>query len=272
MNEGYQTFRIMYAGALHSVMGNCIEIFSQKNPWIKFEMTGVGSREGAKRLLAGEKYDIIALADQALFEELLSPDLVKEYLVFATDQIVIGYDRFSKSSKEINQNNWTEVLLQPQVKFSRCDHNLAPCGYRTLVVWQLAEKYYNIPNLYKNLDAACSATYPKSLDLVGALLEGKIDYAFLYSSEAIKLGFPYIKLPSRINLSNPAYADDYYRAAVSVESTTPGKNVIIHGKPIEFAIGVSNSTKYPALAQEFIDFLIGVEGNAVLEECGFVPC
>lgn len=266
--------KIMNAGALHRVIGNCIKIFSLINPEITLEMKGIGSREGAKRLLSGEKYDIIALADQALFAELLVPELVENYFVFATDQIVIAYDHFSKGSKEITSENWADILLQPEIKFARSDHNLDPCGYRTLMVWQLAEKLYNRPGLSHELASACIhySTYPKSLDLVGALLAGKVDYAFLYSSEAKQLTFPYITLPSKINLSNPAYANYYDQAAVSVESKIPGKNIIIHGKPIEFAVGISKTTQHPDLAKQFIDILVGHEGHAVLEECGMIPC
>lgn len=274
MTKGDRPFKIIHAGALHRVIGNCLEIFAHQYPEVKLEMTGVGSREGAKRLLAGEQYDIIALADQALFAELLVPDLVESYFIFATDQIVIGYDRFSKGSQEITQDNWVDLLLRPGVKFARSDHNLDPCGYRTLMVWQLAENLYQRPGLCQRLEQAVIpyATYPKSLDLAGALLQGKVDYAFLYSSEAKQLGFPYLTLPAKINLSHPAYADYYDQSAVAVESKIPGKNIIIHGKPIEFAVGIVKTTPHLALAQQFVDLLTGSEGHEILEACGLIPC
>ena len=124
------------------------------------------------------------------------------------------------------------------------------------------------------MEAACIpySTYPKSLDLSSALFKKKVDYAFLYSSEAKQLGLPYIVLPSKINLSNPAYASFYDQAAVTVESKIPGKNVIIHGNPIEFAIGLSRNSQYPELAQSFVDLLTGPEGSSILDECGLIPC
>ena len=269
-----KVLRIIYAAALQQVMEKCLEHFYKQNSGLKFEMEGVGSREGAKRLLSGEKYDIIALADQALFAELLVPDLVKDYFVFAADQLVIGYDRSSRESKEITPENWVDTLLKQQVRFARSDHHLVPRGYRTLMVWQLAEKFYNKPGLCSTLEAACMpySTFPQSLDLSSALFRGKIDYAFLYSSEAKQLGLPYIALPSKINLSNPAYAKFYDLASVTVESKIPGKNVIIHGNPIEFAIGLSKDSQYTELAQSFVDLLTGPEGSSILEEYGFIPC
>jgi ABC-type molybdate transport system, periplasmic component len=269
-----KVLRIIYAAALQQVMEKCQESFSKQYPGFNFDLKGVGSREGAKRLLSGEKYDIIILADQAIFAELLVPDLVENYFVIASDQIVIGYHRSSKGANEINQENWMDILLKPHVDFARSDHHLVPRGYRTLMVWQLAEKYYDRPGLYSTLDAACVpySNYPKSLDLSSALFKGKIDYAFLYSSEAKQLGLPYLILPSKINLSNPAYANFYDQASVTVESKIPGKNVIIHGNPIEFAVGLPKDSLYPELAQSFVDFLTGQKGSSILEECGLIPC
>lgn len=269
-----KSLKIIHAGALERVVEVCSELLIKQNSGLNVVMKGVGSREGAKRVLSGENYDIIALADQALFAELLVPDLVGNYFVFAADQLVIGYDRSSRGSKEITQENWLETLLKPQVRFARSDHHLDPCGYRALMVWQLAEKFYDRPGLYLTMEAACLpySFYPKSLELAEALFKGKLDYAFLYSSEAKQLGLPFIVLPSKINLSNPAYANFYDQAAVSVESKIPGKNIIIHGKPIEFAIGLSKNSQYPELAQSFVDLLTGPEGSSILEECGFTPC
>lgn len=269
-----ETLRIIHAGALEQVVEKCGEYFSKQNSGLIIETKAVGSREGAKRLLSGEKYDIIALADQSLFAELLVPELVENYFVFAADQIVVGYDRSSRGSKEITDKNWMDMLFQRHVNFGRSNHHLDPCGYRTLMVWQLAEAFYNKPGLYAALETACLpySTYSKSLDLANALFKGKVDYAFLYSSQAKQLGLPHIILPSKINLSNPAYADFYDQAAVSVESKIPGKDVIIHGKPIEFAVGITDSTDCPELAKSFLNLLTGTEGNLILEECGFIPC
>ena len=269
-----KVLRIIHAGALQRVIENCINHFSKQNSGIKVEIKGVGSREGAKRLLSGEKYDIIALADQSLFAELLVPDLVENYFVFAADQIVIGYDPSSRGSKEITQENWVDLLLKDQVSFARSDHHLDPCGYRTLMVWQLAEKFYDKPGLYSKMEASCIpyTIYPKSIELAEALFRRKVDYAFLYSSEAKQLGLPYLVLPSKINLSNPAYANFYDQAAVTVESKIPGKNTIIHGNPIEFAIGFSKDSPYPELAQSFVDILTGPEGSLILDECGLISC
>ena len=269
-----KTLRIIHAGALQQALARCQERFLQANPGLRFETAGVGSREGAKRILAGEKYDIIALADQVLFGELLVPNFVKNYFVFAANQIVIGCQQSARGDNEITPENWADILLKPEVCFARSNHLLDPCGYRTLMVWQLAEKFYKRPGLYSALEAACLpySLYPKSLDLPRALLERKVAYAFLYFSEVTQLGLPYVVLPPKINLSNPAYAEFYDQASVSIESKIPGTNMIIHGSPIEFAIGLVKDSSQPEIAQKFVEFVTGQEGSLILEECGLTPC
>lgn len=264
---------IIHAGALAQVIEKCLGQFSKQNPGLHFTLKAVGSREAAKSLLSGEKYDIIALADQALFAELLVPDLVQNYYIFAADQIVIAYNPFFLGAQEITAENWVEILLSQKVRYARSDHHLDPCGYRTLMVWQLAEKYYAKPGLYAAMDAACIpyTAYPKSLDLANALAKKNVDCAFLYSSQAEQLGLSYVSLPAKINLSNPAYADYYDQATVLVESEI-GKNAIIHGKPIEFAVGLAKDTRNFQAAKSFIDLLTGGESDSILEECGFIPC
>lgn len=266
--------RIIHAGALRRPIEQCLELFTARHPGLALEIEGAGSRECARRVLAGKRYDVVALADQAIFAELLVPDLVENYFVFATDQIVIGYNRFSPGSGRIDRDNWMDVLLSPGVTYARSDHNLDPCGYRTLMVWQLAEKYYGRPGLFAALNAGCppQCVYPKSIDVAGVLLEGKVDYAFLYSSVARQLGFPYLVLPSRINLSNPAHAGYYRTAVVTVEGKKPGETTIIHGEPIEFAVAVPRNARHPDLARAFVELLTGAEGHLILERCGLIPC
>ncbi|MEW6574323.1 MAG: extracellular solute-binding protein [Bacillota bacterium] len=274
VSQGEQPFRIIHAGALRRPIEYCLELFCPRYTGLVVEITGAGSRECARRVLAGERYDVVALADQAIFAELLVPHLLEEYFVFATDQIVIGYNRSSRGSSNIDPDNWMDVLLSPGVTYARSDQNLDPCGYRTLMVWQLAEKFYGRPGLFAALQAGCPPhhVYPKSIDSAGALLEGKVDYAFLYASVARQLGFSYLVLPSKINLSNPARVDYYATAAVTVEGKVPGEHTTLRGQPIEFAVGVPLTALHPDLARAFIELLTGPEGHSILEKCGLIPC
>lgn len=267
------TLKILHAGALRRPMKEIAHILMKNRSGLKIELDYAGSRACAYSILEGKAVDIIALADPHTFEDLLVPDHVEIFFVFATDQIVIAYDEFSKHSAKIDGENWAGILTATDAALGRSDENLDPCGYRTLMVWQLAEKHYGRPGLYKSLYEKCAQEfiYPKSIDLAGALLEGRLDYAFEYMSVVKQFGFNFVELPSQINLSNPIYANEYQAAAVEV-SNNKEVSSIIKGAPIEFAIAIPKRTEHIELAKSFVEILTSPQGENILEQCGLIPC
>ena len=77
------------------------------------------------------------------------------------------------------------------------DPALDPNGYRTLIVLQLAERYYREPGLAQRLEAAMPPKYqrPKEADLTALLQAGELDYAWTYRSLAETNGLRYVTLP-----------------------------------------------------------------------------
>lgn len=274
-NTTETTLKIIQAAALRYPFKDCIRQFCKNHLDINVEMETAGSRNCARKVIEGAEVDLIGLADPAVFAELLAPQFVDEYYVIATDQIVITYDDFSRRSKKINSGNWVDILLSDGVRFARADHKTVPCGYRTLMVWQLAERFYQRPGIYQRL---CDQSVPEDeyqsvTDLTAAILEGRVDYSFQYLSVARQFGLNYLKLPSKINLSNPIYADDYSEATVVIwEKGFSPKPVIIKGAPIEFAVAVAKNSPRADIAEAFIQFLTSKEGGVILEKCGLIPC
>jgi len=265
--------KILHAGALRKPMKECVHLFWEKCPDFRVSLDCAGSRACARAVLEGRDVDVIALADPHVFEDLLVPDHVDIFFVFATDRMVLAYDEFSRISASINRENWMDILCREDVSFARSDHNLDPCGYRTLMLWQLAEKYYNRPGLFNKLNSKCGTDliYPKSIDLSAALLEGSVDYIFGYSSVAEQFGFYYINLPDRINLSNPAYADEYSGVTVTVTGKEGGVS-LVKGTPIEFAVAIPRNSTNKEAANTFVKMLTSPEGEKILGNCGLIPC
>lgn len=273
MKDGKGTLKILHAGALRKPMKECVYLFWNHYPGIEVTLDYAGSRVCAHAVLDGRDVDVIALADPHVFEDLLVPEHIDVFFVFATDQMVLAFDEFSTNSGIINNQNWMEILVKDGVSFGRSDHNLDPCGYRTLMVWQLAEKYYEKPGLFDILNNKCRLDwiYPKSIDLCEALLEGRVDYGFIYSSEAEQFGFKYLKFPNKINLSNPAYADYYSNVAITL-SDKKGRVSLVRGTPIEFAVAIPKNSVNKELANAFIKTLTSADGEKILESCGLIPC
>ncbi|TYO95417.1 extracellular solute-binding protein [Desulfallas thermosapovorans] len=273
MKADPNALKILHAGALRKPIKECIHILWEKYPDLKVELDYAGSRACARAVAEGKIVDVIALADYQVFNDILIPRFVDTSFVFATDQMVLAFDEFSPESNQINEQNWMDVLPgNPAIKYARSDHRLDPCGYRTLILWQLAEQYYGRPGLYRELENGWSNLYPKSLDLAVALMEGKIDYGFEYLSVTKQMNLPYIQFPPQINLSDPRYAGYYARARVVIEGNYPGLETEILGAPIEFAVAIPRNSNQKVLAQEFIDILTGPRGEEVLEANGLIPC
>lgn len=265
-------FKILHAGALRKPIKELFFLLRERYPHLKVEIEYAGSRSCAKAVAGGKIVDVLILADQKIFYDLLIPKYVDKCFVFATDQIVLGYDHFSTGAEDISKNNWMKVLLGQGVKYARSNHHLDPCGYRTLMLWQLAEKYYQMPGLFAQLENSQSNLYPKSIDVAVALLEGEIDYGFIYMSVARQMDLNYITLPAEINFSDPRLAEHYAQAKVLVEGNYSGLEVEISGVPIEFAAAIPNNAEYKDIAREFILLLTSFQGEEILERNGLISC
>jgi len=84
----------------------------------------------------------MASADYTVIDQLLIPTYADWNIRFATNRLVLCYTNTSNYAKEINAQNWYEILLKKDVVWGHADHNIDPCGYRSVMVLQLAEKYY----------------------------------------------------------------------------------------------------------------------------------
>ena len=97
--------------------------------------------------------DIMASADFKVVDKALIPKRADWNIRFASNQLVLCYTDQSRYAGEVNHSNWYEILGREDVGWGHSDPNLDPCGYRSLMVLQLAEKYYNTPSLYDRLIA-----------------------------------------------------------------------------------------------------------------------
>ena len=144
------TLTIYHAGSLTIPFDEVTKEFNKLYPDIKVEAEVAGSVTAIRKVTElGKKADIIASADYTLIPEMMFPEYAEWYIIFATNQMVIAYTDNSLFGNEINGDNWYEILQRDGVKYGRSNPDRDPCGYRTLMVWQLAEDYYNAPELYE---------------------------------------------------------------------------------------------------------------------------
>jgi len=226
-----------------------------------------GSLELARRLTdLGKEADVVALADEEVFPRLLMPAQVRWYARFARNRLVLAHAEQAAGLSEVKGGEWRQVLQRRGVEVGRADPDLDPAGYRTLMLFQLAERHYRDAGLADRLLANSAPRHvrPKSAELVALLQSREIDYAWMYESSARGAGLPFVTLPSEVDLGDEGLAAVYEGATVRVLGGAVGDTLVMRGEPIRYGITIPVQSPRPALGEAFVRFLLSRDGVAVL--------
>jgi molybdate/tungstate transport system substrate-binding protein len=261
------TLQIFNAGSLTAPFEQISEEFNKIHPDVEILAEAAGSATTIRKVTElGKECGVIGSADYLLIPELMFPEYADWYLIFASNEVCICYTDQSQFGDEINSDNWYEILQRDGVTYGRSDPDQDPCGYRTLMVWQLAEKHYDVPGLYDKLYGADGDLMrPKSVDLIALLQSGDLDYAFEYSSVAQQQNLEYVTLPPEINLSDVDFEDFYAQAEVEIAGANPGETILMKGSPIVYAVTIPKNFPRQELAIAWVDFLLSPEGMDIME-------
>jgi len=265
---------VFHAGSLTVPMAALVEAFQAQHPGVTFETEASGSNAAARKISELDREaDLMMSADYTVIDKLLIPNFADWNIQFARNTMVIAYTDQSHHANEISGDNWYEVLTSEGVIYGHSDPNADPCGYRTLLVWQLAEQHYNVPGLNARLEEHCPLenVRPKSVELIALLESGDMDYAWEYRSVAVQHGLKFIELLDEINLSMVEHADFYSQATVEIAGKEPGTTMTMVGKPIVYGATIPKNAPSPELAVEFVKFLLGPDGQAIMEQQGQPP-
>ncbi|MGM0602418.1 MAG: tungstate ABC transporter substrate-binding protein WtpA [Bacillota bacterium] len=262
---------IFHAGSLSIPFAEMEKAFEDKYPEVDVVREAAGSRTCARKITdLNRKADVMVSADYTVIDSLMIPDYTDWYLNFATNEMAIMFTEHSAYADEINSENWYKILLKDDVEYGHSDPNADPCGYRSQLVWKLAELHYNEENLYQKLSNGCPArnVRPKETDLLALLEAGELDYIFIYRSVAQQHGMPFITLSDKINLKTNEYSDFYAKAKFDVSGKKPGEKITKTGKPMVYGVTIPNNAPNKEGAVEFVRFLVGPEGQNIMEENG----
>ena len=270
---------IFHAGSLTVPFVKMEKIFEAKYPKVDILREAGGSTKMARMISELQRpADIMASADFKIINNALMPEYASWNIRFATNQMVLCYTNKSSFSDEINADNWYKILNKKSVVWGHADPNIDPCGYRSLMVLQLAEKYYNLPGLYERLTAnrPKKNIRPKSVELVSLLKTGNMDYAWEYLSVAVQHKLNYIILPADINLGSYKKDNFYSKASVKVTGKKPGTWINRNGKSCTYGITMIKGCPNPEAAEAFIEYLIDPDGGLkILKAMGqpaIIPC
>jgi molybdate/tungstate transport system substrate-binding protein len=261
-----QDLTVFNAGSLARPLRAAADSFAAREHLV-VALESAGSLETARKLSElGKTPDVVALADQEVFPQLLMPRYVTWYALFARNRMVIAYTAKSRFASELSAQNWPSVLQRTGVETGRANPDLDPNGYRTLLVLQLAERFYAQPGLAARLLAASPPRNirPKSADLVALLQAGEFDYIWAYESVAQAAALSFLRLPPEIDLGEPADSARYAAASVRVAGNTAHDSITFRGAPIAFALSIPVNAPHSAAAAKFIAYLFSADGQRVL--------
>ena len=280
------TLVIFNAGSLSKPLEDLSKEFKKymrsKGYDVEIRMEPSGSIDAVRKITdLGRRADIIAVADYQLLRDMMYPKYINFYIAFATNEIVIAYTNNSKYANEINSSNWYKILAKKGVVFGFSDPNRDPCGYRTLMAIKLSDYKYG-KDIFKELienntniraedgkivvppEVVTNSKIvlrPKSVELLGLLESGAIDYAFEYKSVALQHNLRFVELPNEINLKSPKLEKYYAKVKVFLEF----KNKTIPAKPIVYGVAIPKNAEHKKLAIEFLKFMLSDEGRKIFE-------
>ena len=266
---------IFHAGSLTVPFAAMEKKFEAAHPDIDILREAGGSTKMARMISElGKPADIMASADYMVIKKNLMPKYADFNIRFATNQMVLCYTDKSKFAKEINADNWYKILQKKGVVWGHSDPNLDPCGYRSLMVLQLAEKYYKVPGLYDKTVAnrPKKNIRPKSVELVSLLKTGHMDYAWEYLSVAVQHKLKYLVLPKNINLADYQMDSFYKNAKVKVTGKKPGTFLTRTGKSITYGVTMIKNSPNPKGAEAVLAYMLSKDGGlAILKSMGQPP-
>jgi molybdate/tungstate transport system substrate-binding protein len=306
MSSGKSTLRILCADSLLYPLTKVQSAFESSYPNVDVELEGHGSIQVIRQVLppVEAEADVLMVADYSLIPMMMynvtipgtNESYADYYVRFASDSIVLAYTNQSKYAREINSTNWYSILMRPDVKFGFPNPQIDSLGYRALITIQLAETYYGNNTIFKNLvtdnfsppidSVPTGSNYTiiipdvqvptgnnvvlrdSGVILIPLLESDSIDYCFLYQSSAEQYGLRYVELPDEINLGNQQYEGNYERVWVTFEEQRFATvNMDRDGETIYFGLTIPANAPHPALAAEFVKFILGQDGKNVFQNC-----
>ena len=214
--------------------------------------------------------DVFISADPKVNQMLMGKenrDLVRWYATIFGNEMVLGYNPNSRFAPELKQvgtddTRLYEILQEKGFRLGRGDPELEPKGYRTLFLFDLAEKHYQLPGLTQkilNNPEHPTLIFPEE-QLVARLEAGQLDAGVFYRNEIAEHHLPYIAFPRQLNLSEPDL-DPYYAGATYVSP----QGAKYAGSAIVYSVTIPENARNREGAAALIGFLLSGEGRKIIE-------
>jgi ABC-type molybdate transport system substrate-binding protein len=292
-SQAADRLNVCHAGSLQSVFAAVENTFKAQHPGVVVNDVSGGSVALAGRLAAGlQPCDVYAAADYLDVDLLLKPLGLADYtIVFARGRMVLAYVETDPKTQGIAGPgdfkppasipqavpDWYKLLLAPGVRISSSHPFLDPGGYRSHMIFQLAEAYYNVPGLSNMLLEHVTVNAAVGAPSASAPTLGRdFNFQFSYEHSAAAAArsnpaYRYVAIPDRIDLSNAANDSYYARASVTMPGIGPtgtDARATIPAARVAWGLTILKNSPNHEHASVFVNMLLGPVGTAAFDANG----
>jgi len=290
------TLVIYAADSLATPINQTNAQFNSKYPHVNIQPTYQGSSALISQITQLNKTpDIMISANAVLINTKLIPNYSSYNIQYAANELVVAYTNKSKNARQINSNNWYQILSQPGVKYAVSDPNSDPAGAYSVMMLQLANSYYNNSTIFSNLIANNSAitsvangtnftiNVPTNENPHGNLTIGadaaaltplvqtdSIDYLITYKSLAQSANLTYVTLPEELALTNATYQSNYNTIQLKQFSDANNSSVVKMA-PIIYGITILNNAPDKQIAEEYVQLMLSSTGINITQSNYLIP-
>lgn len=240
--ETEKTLNIFTAGCAMSIVRDAADLWTNRHPELPAVVTVGGSVDLIKRVMDGEPCDVLISADSTLFESIMG--LTKnEYFVFARNKMVL----VSNGKKDIDNDNWIDILCDDTTTFAHFNPYGDPGGYRAVMTLLLAD------NVQAGLGEKLM-NHPGHLGMDADTPFEKIrnaDFSFGYYSGAKTSGKIFVEFPAVMDLSDEKLADVYAKAKFAIDDEHT-----VSGCPITHGIAALPTAEHSEAALDFLSLFL----------------
>lgn len=259
---GGATVDVLSAGSLLVALDDQVGPAFAKGGAFDYRGEFHGSNAVMQLVTSGQKHpDVVVSADAGLLRDSLEPERAAWDVVFAANEVGIAYNPDTRVGRRLDAGDpWYRVLLDSQIAAGRTDPDLDPLGYRTVMLFDLAERYYDRSGLADALKRHSTIAARES-HLLASVEAGNRPAAFCYRNMARDHDLPFVELPAALNFADPAHADAYASATY-----TNDQGETVRGSPVLYAATVPADAADSTGGQAFVRFLL--EHPDLLRESG----
>ncbi len=267
---------VAYAGSMGAVMDQDLGPAFCRSHRCTYEGQGQGAYGLAHRLVAHAlTTDVFISITAGPYKILRHAGLAAQAFPVASTQMVIAYSPkgryaplFARAAD--GQVPWYQVLMKPGVTFGRTDPTTDPQGQNIVFTLQLAERYYHKPDLARMILGRIRN--PRQIftepSLLARLQAGELAASSSYLSAVRSLHLPYLSLPPEINLSDPRFAQSWYRRA-HMSLVVHGQKRLFRPEALVFYATVLRDAPHPRLGRAFVRFLQSARAQRMLHAMGY---